>query len=100
MVISGVCQHRRSGGVDPVALDPVARVRMFAGDSPLSHRRRVTKDSNFYVGWGTLALINANLAQLKGGGGLFWFCLSLLLGPIATCLLAFRPTTRASLPAE
>jgi hypothetical protein len=38
----------------------------------------------FVVGWGTLALINAGLAQTKHRSGLAWFFLSLLLGPIAT----------------
>ncbi len=41
----------------------------------------------FYVGWGTLALINAGLAQGKNRGGLNWFLLSLLLGPLATFFL-------------
>ena len=41
----------------------------------------------FYVGWGTLALINAGLAQSKNRSGLAWFLLSLLLGPIATLLV-------------
>lgn len=41
----------------------------------------------FAVGWGTLALINAGLAQGKNRGGLNWFLLSLLLGPIATFIL-------------
>jgi len=42
---------------------------------------------NFFVGWGTLALINAGLAQGKGRSGLFWSLLSLLLGPVATFLI-------------
>jgi hypothetical protein len=41
----------------------------------------------YVVGWGTLALINAGLAQGKNRSGLVWFLLSLLLGPIATFLL-------------
>ncbi|MHA6258294.1 hypothetical protein ACXYMX_00145 [Sporosarcina sp. CAU 1771] len=41
----------------------------------------------YFVGWGTLALINAGLAQGKGRGGLNWFLISLLLGPFATFLL-------------
>lgn len=41
----------------------------------------------FAVGWFTLALINAGLAQSKGRGGLNWWLLSLLLGPIATLLI-------------
>ncbi|GGH87429.1 hypothetical protein JOD43_003626 [Pullulanibacillus pueri] len=43
----------------------------------------------FYVGWGTLALINAGLAQGKNRTGINWFLLSLLLGPIATLILLF-----------
>ena len=39
------------------------------------------------IGWGTLALINAGLAQGKNRSGLNWFLLSLLLGPIATFIL-------------
>jgi len=38
-------------------------------------------------GWGTLALVNAGLAQAKGRSGLFWFLASLLVGPLATLLL-------------
>lgn len=41
----------------------------------------------YFVGWGTLSLINAGLAQSKGRSGLIWWLLSLLLGPIATFLI-------------
>ena len=41
----------------------------------------------YAIGWGTLALINAGLAQGKGRSGLGWFLASLLLGPIATFLI-------------
>lgn len=41
----------------------------------------------YFVGWGTLALINAGLAQGKNRSGLPWFLLSLVLGPIATFLI-------------
>ncbi|WP_210367040.1 hypothetical protein [Bacillus sp. REN3] len=44
-------------------------------------------DNQYFVGWGTLALINAGLAQGKNRTGLNWFLLSLLLGPLATLLL-------------
>jgi hypothetical protein len=43
----------------------------------------------YAVGWVCLALINTNIAQLKGAGGLLWGLLSLLLGPIATFILVF-----------
>jgi hypothetical protein len=42
------------------------------------------QQSPYFVGWGTLALINAGLAQAKNRSGLNWFLLSLLLGPLAT----------------
>jgi hypothetical protein len=47
----------------------------------------VNDASPYFVGWGTLALINAGLAQGKARSGLNWFLLSLLLGPIATLVL-------------
>jgi hypothetical protein len=47
-------------------------------------------DSQYFVGWGTLALINAGLAQGKQQrSGLNWFLLSILLGPLATLILLF-----------
>lgn len=50
-------------------------------------------ESEFFVGWGALALINATLSQIKknasgkGLGGFAWWIISLLLGPIATFLI-------------
>lgn len=46
-------------------------------------------EDQFFVGWGTLALINAGLAQGKNRTGLNWFLLSLVTGPIATLILLF-----------
>ncbi|WP_196426598.1 hypothetical protein [Lysinibacillus cavernae] len=46
-------------------------------------------DNQYFVGWGTLALINAALAQGKNRTGFNWFFLSLLLGPFATLILLF-----------
>lgn len=43
--------------------------------------------STWVAGWGTVALVNAGLAQAKRRSGLIWFLVSLLLGPIATFLL-------------
>ena len=53
--------------------------------------------TGYYAGWGTLALINAGLAQSRRRSGVNWFLLSLLLGPIATFLLVsvFRDPPRA-----
>ncbi len=45
----------------------------------------------YLVGWGTLTLINAGLAQGKNRSGLLWFLLSLLLGPVATLLIVLLP---------
>lgn len=41
----------------------------------------------FAVGWFTLALINAGLAQSKGRSGLGWWFGSLFFGPICTFLI-------------
>ena len=49
------------------------------------------ENSGFFVGWGTLSLINAGLAQSKGRGGLAWWLISLLLGPVATFLIVVLP---------
>lgn len=43
--------------------------------------------AEFSVGWGTLALINAGLAQGKGRSGLGWFFISAFIGPLATFLI-------------
>jgi hypothetical protein len=52
----------------------------------------ISSQSGYFAGWGTLALVNAGLAQGKNRSGLVWFLLSLLLGPIATfVLVAFCP---------
>ena len=47
--------------------------------------------SAFFVGMGTLALINAGLAQSKQRRGLLWWLFSLFLGPIATFLIVVLP---------
>ena len=48
---------------------------------------QIPQESGYLVGWGSLALINAGLAQGKNRSGLAWFLLSLLLGPLATFIL-------------
>ena len=47
--------------------------------------------TQYFVGWGTLSLINAGLAQCKKRSGLLWFILSLFLGPFATFLIVILP---------
>ena len=43
------------------------------------------------IGWATLTLVNAGLAQGKGRSGLGWFAASVLIGPIATLLIVVLP---------
>ena len=45
----------------------------------------------YYVGWGTLALLNAGLAQAKGRSGLLWFLVSILFGPLVTLIIVLLP---------
>jgi len=51
----------------------------------------VATTTGYGIGWGTLALINAGLAQGKGRSGLAWFFISVFLGPIATFLILILP---------
>lgn len=53
--------------------------------------------ASWFVGWGTLALINAGLAQGKNRHGLLWFVLSLFLGPVATLVLVLLPKVKMTL---
>ena len=41
----------------------------------------------YAIGWGTLSLINAGLAQSKNHSGLLWWLASLVFGPIATFII-------------
>lgn len=51
----------------------------------------IPENSGFFVGWGTLSLINAGLAQSKGRSGFLWWLISLFIGPIATFLIVILP---------
>lgn len=42
---------------------------------------------DYAIGWGTLAIINAGIAQGKNRSGMNWFLLSIFFGPIATLVL-------------
>lgn len=55
---------------------------------------------NFAAGWGTLALINAAIAQLQRRGTLLWLLISLILGPIATIILIVTYTSPKALADE
>ncbi len=51
---------------------------------------------DYAVGWGTLCLINAGLAQSKGRSGGAWFLISVLAGPLATLLIVvLSPISKA-----
>jgi hypothetical protein len=52
----------------------------------------------YFAGWGTLALLNAGIAQGKNRSGLNWFLLSLLLGRWRRC--AWCSPTRNSRQVE
>lgn len=56
--------------------------------------------AQFFVGWGTLSLINAGLAQCKGRSGFAWWLISLFFGPLATFLIVVLPPVNSlfSLP--
>jgi hypothetical protein len=43
--------------------------------------------SGYAIGWFTLSMINAGLAQSKGRAGLNWWLASLFFGPICTFLI-------------
>ena len=63
----------------------------------MNHFSTFADGAPFVVGWGTLALINAALAQGKNRSGLLWFLLSLVLGPLATLLLVLMPKVRSKM---
>jgi hypothetical protein len=47
----------------------------------------VERSSGYGIGWFTLSLLNAGLAQSKNRSGLAWWLVSLILGPFATFIL-------------
>jgi hypothetical protein len=54
----------------------------------------VATEPGYFVGWGTLSLVNAGLAQAKGRSGLAWWLVSLFLGPIATFFIVVLEPVR------
>jgi hypothetical protein len=52
--------------------------------------------AQYAVGWFTLALINAGLAQGKGRSGLAWWAASLFLGPVATFFIVLLDPVKPS----
>lgn len=55
--------------------------------------------AQYAVGWFTLALINAGLAQGKGRSGLAWWAVSLFVGPLATLLIVLLDPVKPPAPA-
>jgi len=51
----------------------------------------ITITPPYAIGWGTLALLTAGVAQGKDRGGLLWFILSVLFGPLAVLILVLLP---------
>ena len=52
---------------------------------------RPIMEPSYYVGWGTLALLNAGIAQAKNRSGLVWFLVSIFFGPLASLILVLLP---------
>jgi hypothetical protein len=50
--------------------------------------------NEWFAGWGTLALVNAGLAQAKHRSGFLWFLASLLIGPFATLVIVLLDDPR------
>jgi bacteriorhodopsin len=48
--------------------------------------------TSFGTGWGSLALVNAGLAETKGRSRWYWFLFSLFLGPLATLFIVVWPS--------
>lgn len=58
------------------------------------------QQSAYGVGWLTLAMLNAGIAQGKNRSGLWWFLLSLPFGPITTFFLVALFDKRQAEPEE
>jgi hypothetical protein len=63
----------------------------------MDHLSTFAGGAPWFVGWGTLALINAALAQGKNRSGLLWFLLSLVFGPLVTLMLGLLPKVRSKM---
>ena len=67
------------------------------GRRVVDHLSTFADGAPWFVGWGTLALINAALAQGKNRSGLLWFLLSLPFGPLVTLALVLLPKVRSKM---
>jgi hypothetical protein len=67
---------------------------MLLADGPVI----IQEYQGYAMGWGTLSLINAGLAQSKNRSGLMWWLLSLFIGPIATFIIVVCDPAPKSTP--
>jgi hypothetical protein len=51
----------------------------------------MNEQAQWIIGWWTLSVINAGLAQSKGRSGWVWWYSSLFFGPLATLLIVVLP---------
>ena len=68
-------------------LELLANNTSFAQIAILADIVVVREYSGYGIGWFSLSLINAGLAQSKNRSGLTWWLGSLILGPVATLLI-------------
>ena len=73
--------------LDVIVLPPLTRSVRWRITGYEGHMQMNHQTSEFAVGWFTLSLINAGLAQSKGRSGAVWWLASLFLGPICTLLI-------------
>jgi hypothetical protein len=79
-------------GVDRRSAVLLKEAEEISSSAEAGHKARIAmqvSDGQYFVGCGTLALINGGLAQGKHRSGLNWFLLSIFLGPLATLILLF-----------
>ena len=58
----------------------------------------IQNTSEYGVGWLTLSLINAGLAQSKGRSGFGWWLVSLFFGPLCTLLIVLLDPVKPKTP--
>jgi hypothetical protein len=81
----------------PLVRAPGALHTTGVGGHAVNHFSSFADGAPWFAGWGTLALVNAGLAQGKNRSGLLWFLLSLPFGPLATLVLVLLPKVRGKL---
>lgn len=91
---SGMRPMRPPAGFQAGATTVVGRSAEFS-HLPAVMAHLESMSAPYAVGWFTLALINAGLAQGKGRSGLAWWILSLPLGPVATFLIVAQDPVKS-----